>query len=269
MSILVVGSNDTQIVLRSNDIQIVLRQGPRTGECGRPCPQWIYAAPTPLLEQKGLSAQVLQQELETIHSVCQKRHDEGPNTKRACYIIMAINVVLLIVWVVLNVNSIFTDRSGLTLTMVFSGALIFSCMASCCWWNRKLEQKYQAVLEALKQHLEVDLNHKYQSCGIRWTVQEKTVYVGKNTKVLNHIVVSCVDVPQQAQAQSVVQPQVVQVQGYQQQQQPAVLYVDQNGNPINVQQVRVVVVDQNNAANPPADTQPAEELPPYEGTTYT
>jgi len=262
MSTLVVGPND-----------VVLRQIPGAADitclCSNLSPRWTYSSPTPLLEQRGLSAQVLQQELNTIESVCQQRYDAGknPNLKRICAIVTVIDIILLVVMLVVMLGA---STYNSTLTMISGMVIGLSFWGMGFWWFRNLKQTMEGVLEGLKQHLEVELNGKYQkSSGIRWTLQEERVYSGKNSVLYYHIVVSCVDVAQQAQAQSAVQPQVVQVQGYQQQQQPAVLYVDQNGNPINVQQVRVVVVDQNSAANPPADTQPAEELPPYEGTTYT
>ena len=56
---------------------IMLRQDVSNAQmnpCGAlPAPRWVYAQPTPLLTQKGLTPTVLQQELQIINAKSEER----------------------------------------------------------------------------------------------------------------------------------------------------------------------------------------------------
>ena len=63
------GAND--IMIRQDTSQQV------ANPCGAlPAPRWVFAQPTPLLIQKGLSATVLQQELQIINAKSADRYTQ-------------------------------------------------------------------------------------------------------------------------------------------------------------------------------------------------
>ena len=156
---------------------------------------------------------------------------------------------------------------------------------SCMYANAAKLKAYAKATGEVRTWVEVNLNEKYQQpYGIRWNISEERVTVGsrkhRRTVTYLHIVVQCVDsgygaqpmVQYQQPAQQVVQvynPNAVQAQPQQ------IMYVDQNGNPVNPQQIQVVQVHVPNAnanANPGAPHAyapvPQEASPPQGYTNY-
>ena len=135
---------------------------------------------------------------------------------------------------------------------------------SCMYANAAKLKAYAKATGEVRTWVEVNLNEKYQQpYGIRWNISEERVTVGsrkhRRTVTYLHIVVQCVDSGYGAQ------PMVPQ----------QIMYVDQNGNPVNPQQIQVVQVHVPNAnanANPGAPHAyapvPQEASPPQGYTNY-
>mmetsp|Transcript_10718 Transcript_10718/g.17266 ORF Transcript_10718/g.17266 Transcript_10718/m.17266 type:complete len:247 (+) Transcript_10718:75-815(+) len=241
--------NQNTVVNGPDDI-VLLQIPPEGCDAFNFAPRWQFASPTPLLQQRGLNAQLLAQELNTIQSVCKQRYDAGPNVMRIC----AYSVLSFIL--LFCVSFVMAFLIDILISLILVVLISFGMVGMYGWWMCSISRKLQGVVDVLKQRVDVELNGKYENSGIRWALQEARE--GRNTYY--HIVVSCVDVPQQAQVPSA-------VQGYHQQQKPTVLYVDQNGNPIHAQQVQVVVLDDQGNMTYLPDDQPVEALPAYEGTS--
>ena len=132
---------------------------------------------------------------------------------------------------------------------------------------------YRKATDQVRQWTEVNLNEKYQnSYGIRWAISEEHIVRGrrKNIRTVTyyHIVIQCVGMGGGGVVMQ--QPHVVPVYNTngtlsaEAQQPQQLVYVDQNPNPVNTQQVQVVQVYNPNAAGsaPPDQGPNTDGAPP-------
>ena len=151
---------------------------------------------------------------------------------------------------------------------VMFGVCGFVFVISCCLANTAKVKVYLEALSVIREWVEINLNNKYQNeLGIRWSISEERVVIGHGehtrTETFTHIIVQCVDGA--GGAVVIQQPQKQVVQEQQLQTQP-VVYVDQNGNSVNPQQVKVVQVHNPNAVQSPEGAQPPPAYEPAEAS---
>mmetsp|Transcript_38473 Transcript_38473/g.34026 ORF Transcript_38473/g.34026 Transcript_38473/m.34026 type:complete len:278 (+) Transcript_38473:31-864(+) len=242
--------------------------------CGAlPAPRWVFAQPTPLLIQKGLSATVLQQELEIINAKSADSIKDAPNYTP----LAAIPCVLIFVGFALFPigMAVLQDFTVGIFGFVMFGVCGFVTGISCMFANAAKMKAYATATQTVRTWVEVNLNEKYQQpYGIRWNISEERVTVGsrkhRRTVTYCHIVIQCVDaggaqMMMQPQIQYQQQPQVVQVYNPNavQAQPQQIMYVDQHGNPINPQQMKVVQihVPEANANGPSTASAPPAYAP--------
>eukprot|EP00485_Elphidium_margaritaceum_P006610 CAMPEP_0202688590 /NCGR_PEP_ID=MMETSP1385-20130828/4089_1 /ASSEMBLY_ACC=CAM_ASM_000861 /TAXON_ID=933848 /ORGANISM="Elphidium margaritaceum" /LENGTH=250 /DNA_ID=CAMNT_0049343599 /DNA_START=37 /DNA_END=789 /DNA_ORIENTATION=+ len=194
-------------------------------KCGKNIPalKWAYRAPTPLLVEKGLSPKILQQELDIIHNKSEESVQGLRNYFALVWIPLLCAIILGTILTLIGTvgvedyddprnkhwkNAIYVFAVG-----IVSIPLTFTCAAY------KTKNQYLKAIGILREYIDISLNEKYQNAdGIQWTLkEEKKVEIinNKPQEVTNyHITVSC------TQQQIVIQPQ------------PLIVYVDQNGNPL-------------------------------------
>ena len=145
---------------------------------------------------------------------------------------------------------------------------------SCMLANGAKMKAYGRATGRIRQWVEINLNEKYQQkYGIRWNISEERVSRGhgkhRRTVTYLHIIVQCVEAAGGGVVMQQPQQQVVQVYNPNIATQPQqIVYVDQNGNPVNPQQIQVVQVHNpdtalNTEAQPPV-YEPAEASAPQQ-----
>ena len=217
-------SNDVQLYTIAND-NIVIHQSDPTNTCSEGlccCKQlpsdmvrWNYVAPTPALEQRGLTPTVLRNELNVIQNKFADAVKLSPKQIRYTSIAAIIGLLTLVIgnfglWISLTecagyCDSYYEDSCCSVnygwLVPATAGLVILSI---CAFLNRRAKAKvFNEALDAIREYVEIDLNEKYQkTTGIRWSIlEEKLITVtqsnqGTTTTTLRycHIGINCVAV---------------------------------------------------------------------------
>mmetsp|Transcript_31822 Transcript_31822/g.51162 ORF Transcript_31822/g.51162 Transcript_31822/m.51162 type:complete len:228 (-) Transcript_31822:204-887(-) len=219
------GPNDTVLKIHRERQQAQYACGPL------PAPMWTYSDPTAALQQRGLTPQVLRQELALIHA---KSGEAMQGYQNRLPMVLALFVAVPVTLILAMVLFQYIEWWGFVLCGLCGLLAIICCFKVTGSMQRELNPRY----ESIKQYIECDLNAKYNQRGIYWCIAEKAIWVkgramgqtGRRhvvkSQILYHILIS------PAQQQIVAMPQQV-------------VYVDQNGSPINPNHVQYVVVQQN------------------------
>eukprot|EP01084_Bolivina_argentea_P146786 256927_1 len=175
-------------------------------------PQWIPTLPTPLLIQKGLTLNLLKQEIQFINTLtieCMSeltsvKHGKNERYKKPLFTSI-IGMVLVIATVPCCIA--FGPTAGV---LVFLG--IFIVVGSGVWSaaieaaiTTEENKAFNRGFSKIKEYIECDLNSKYQPQGIRWTLypEQRSSYKFSNTsdspvnnliQIRYHILISNVDV---------------------------------------------------------------------------
>eukprot|EP01083_Nonionella_stella_P227769 807825_1 len=161
---------------------------------------WLYSPPTPLLQAKGLTPSVLQQELNIINEKGNRIVSGG--CFNLCGILLFTGLMISGFYLV---ASIYLFKSvtipfyvQILIYFLMGGSM---CLISICLIDR--HNKAKSDWASLRQYIEIELNEQYQlSQGIRWTISEEK-YVYQQTKsaakVYYHILIQAVDIVQPQQ----------------------------------------------------------------------
>eukprot|EP01084_Bolivina_argentea_P153364 267421_1 len=150
---------------------------------------WNYVAPTPALEQRGLTPQVLRNEIDTIQKGF-AHHTKLP-TKFMLFVVISALLVFIAgnigTWTSYKCSEDVYEDYGCSVSYVWLGVLLFGFVVLIICWIYDRMRKSQVIIDALeivKEYVEVDLNEKYQKTkGIRWSIiEEKLVYVARSNQ---------------------------------------------------------------------------------------
>eukprot|EP01083_Nonionella_stella_P058671 153657_1 len=189
---------------------------------GPKIPRWLRQPPGQLLIQCGLSAQQMEQEIDAINAKAveyvNQLHD---NTHKCGYgaVVFAISLLIAGIIVGLIINMIFVLIPAVWLAVVVA-MVINSCAA------RRHKTIWNECLNHIRSYVQNEVAHRYHSMGLAWSIRSRNVMHGSGK---NRFYMTYHDI--------CITPPTVQ-------QQPVVIYVDQNGNRIQPQQ-QVIVVNQN------------------------
>eukprot|EP00484_Ammonia_sp_Unknown_P016820 CAMPEP_0197040708 /NCGR_PEP_ID=MMETSP1384-20130603/17373_1 /TAXON_ID=29189 /ORGANISM="Ammonia sp." /LENGTH=300 /DNA_ID=CAMNT_0042471513 /DNA_START=46 /DNA_END=948 /DNA_ORIENTATION=- len=183
--------------------EIVLRQNNRIWgrrRCGKslPHPTWDYVPPTQSLQERGLTAEALQQELKLIHAKSAQSFEPVPNDC-SCALLWLPSLLMCMMFVFIVTTSV----TGLVLRsfiLWFFSGLLCACCLCCIQFScstKRAEElmhfKAKQALEQIQKYITLDLNKKYEYMRIQWAWQEEMIRCGQAEHVIvyHHIVVSC------------------------------------------------------------------------------
>eukprot|EP01083_Nonionella_stella_P078129 213623_1 len=218
--------------------------------CSGPCdppqiPRWHDGqSPNQELIQRGLSADALRQEIESMNTKAIEYINNEHNTShQQCYVFGVIIIVAILAGIVLAIASN-VAWIALPIVVLFMSGLVAKCLIFAI--KRRHRHTWNNCLNAIAYYIQNEVNPRYQSIGIAWSMTARDdIYAYYDTYKDIHITPLA---PVQ---------QTIAIQ------QPNIVYVDQNGNPIQPQQV--IVVHQNGATAPPVAGAPQSQ--PREGTS--
>ena len=175
-------SNNAALVVTNNDLFIKQREYTNYGcVC---CPHlpsdfisYQYVAPTPILEQRGLTPSVLESEIRGIESVGNSatHAKDTPVFKIAVLILVAVLIIggfiMLVAWYECDEFRDCPSLSWAGLIVIIVG-FIGLCVCGSTAYATKMK-KLNYALDAIQKYVELDLNEKYQRVnGIRWSILE-------------------------------------------------------------------------------------------------
>jgi len=200
-----------------NVITVEMDQYPFLNDCGGcnaralTAPQWVYAAPTPDMEAKGLKASKLRE-------ILQKINDDADKTMARDYCCNGwpsrfrnVPWILPLIGFALYSMGSTAELIGVALLMI--GPCIGVCVV---WWVlSRWRHEWQICVDEMKQYVQETLNEEWQnSNGIRWTVETCQILQTRGngrrqsrTLTLYHIQITDLTPP----AQQVPMQQMVQI----------------------------------------------------------
>ena len=144
----------------------------RKGDTPMKAPQWFYDekyAPTPQLSQKGLTVELLIQEVKD----CNAKSSQIWNSNfhnRCNYLWIPFALIIIGFIVMIGVTAIFGEFWTFWLGIAIIGAGAIFGIIMCGYIGDVQGKEYKNTKNAIKEQMELYLNSKWNGNGIKWTV---------------------------------------------------------------------------------------------------
>ncbi len=129
-------------------------------------PKWIYNDPTPLLSSRGLGMVTLKKEIQDINEISVMVFNDTYSYHRFLNKFSILFIILSLVLISIP------DKAIQTFLFVSIIAVIFVNIVRAIY-IKPLQTALIAALDSVSEHVEVILNHKYESENIYWVIAEK------------------------------------------------------------------------------------------------